>query len=342
MYKKFCFVALIILLVVTSLPRNVEATGESKNAETLKIMINSEPVDIIQSYPTELLNNRVYVTFDIFEHPSIQATISDFNVEDGIIVSIYKGNININIDSRNDIYYITDLDDEEIVSGNEEYATSRKKLKWDGATPLIDGGKLMFPLKEIAELIGIQINWDHDTKTVHLSTNEEFQSDLESVKDWEEWMGYKPVDETFNPITEEELVSYITDNNQFIVDYKIESDSPAVVLEVKGSESSLYAMNRLRNGEIGEDSLTYWHSEDEEGFSVHRGYGFVGIVVHERAKEHGADYCVVRAVTNGVTSKEMVDLVGKQGILVKLPAANAVGTVTFYSDEGYVHDVMFW
>src|SRR5690606_16272567 len=125
---------------------------------------------------------------------------------------------------------------------------------------------------------------------------------------------------------------------------KLVSKYKTIVLEVRGEETSVYAVQRSRNGKLKGEDVTYWTDADEEGFSAKRGYGFVGIVIHEKGQSREIEYSIVNTSYNqGEVKKEKVTFeAGKLGLLVKLPTANAAGTVYFYGKNGYSHEVRFW
>lgn len=300
----------------------------------IAITINEMPADDQRNHPALLRNNRLYVPASFFEHYAIQADTSEGYDDGNYYVTLINQKSFVTITSNFDDYVAIDNE-------NEERATG----KWGDSPPFVDQGKLMIPLRTVAEILGLQVEWDPHTRTASLISDKPYQDELESKEDWEAWMGEKPMDAddpSGAAITEEELNAYLKQENFSVIDYEIVSEYTAVVSAMDGSESSVFVVERLRNGGLGYD-LAIVSSADEEGVSVHRTHGFVSIAVYDSSKEHEIEYCVIHTYgDNGEGKEDKLVLEDKQGFLVQLPETGASGTVTFYGKNGFIHEVYFW
>ena len=320
-----------LLMPIHSMAQEGE-TGPRK----ISVTINHIPVYDQQYDPSVIHKNRLYVPASFFEHYFIQADINEYFDNGTYYTTIinHKTYLNINSDLDYYGYSYNDSEDEERMTG-----------KWGESPPIVVKGKLMIPLRTVAEVLGLQVEWDNHTRTASLISDKQYQDELEPIEDWEAWMGEQPMDPedaSGAAISDEELNLYFKENNLSVVDYEIVSKYTAVVLTINGSESSVFAVERLRNGELGYE-LSIGSSADEEGVSVHRTHGFVSIAVYEGAKEHEIEYCVINTYYNkGEVKKEKLNFDGKQGFLVPLPGTDAAGTVTFYGKNGFIHEVRFW
>lgn len=325
----------------TAVKAELFSDSNSPKQNTPRIKINGQSVQVNPQHPATFRQNLIYVPVDFFEHPSLQLSVFAFQVQDGIHADLLNSKTKITLNTSQASYTYGNFKTSDSFGIGET-----KTASWEGEGPYTDGNKLMVPLKEISERMGISVKWDKQSKTALLITDAEYQSQLDSVEEWEEWLGQSPVDEDdpYSPaVTEKELIEYITDQGLHVVDYEIVSKYKAIVLEIGESEASLYTLERLRNGGIASRDVEMASGTDDEGFTVLHAYGYIGVTAHESTKIHDIEYFVVTTSDGGgneVKEKRLFE--GKQGVLVKLPNGDASGTVDFYGQNGFVHHTYFW
>lgn len=344
--KKTWLISMLICMIIIGLHTTVvEAERFSSSISpqkkyTPQIKINGQSVRVNPHHPAALRQNKVFVPIDFFEHPSLQLSVFVFRVEDGIHADLLNPKTKITLNTSQASYTYGNFRTSDSF-GIEEMKTTI----WEGEGPYTDGNKLMVPLKEISERMGIRVKWDKQSNTVLLTTDAEYQSQLDSVEEWEEWLGESPVEEddpNSPAVTEEELLEYITDQGLNVVDYEIVSKYKAVVLEMGETEASLYTLERLRNGGIASRDVEMASGADDEGVTVLHAYGYIGVTVHDTAKIHDIEYFVMTTSDGGNELKVKRLIEGKKGVLVKLPNGDGGGTVDFYGKSGFVHNVAFW
>ncbi len=324
------------LITVLIQPSQSMAQQSAVKPRAITVKINEMTVYDQLEDPHVLRKNRLYVPVGFFEHSSIQANIMEDYIDGTYSAILINHKTHLIIDSNLDYYIFSHFNDD-----NEERAIG----KWGDSPPFVDKGKLMIPLRAVAEALGLQVEWDNRTRTATLISDKQYRDELESKEDWEEWMGEKPMDEddaSGAAITDEELNLYFKQENLFVIDYEIVSKYTAVVSTMNGSESLVFAVERLKNGGLGYESAI-GTSANEEGISVHRTHGFVSIVVYESAKEHEIEYCVIKTfLGKGEVKEEKLLFEDKQGFLVRMPEREVAGTVTFYGKNGFIHESRFW
>ncbi len=301
-----------------------------------KVKIGGELVAFPQAYPAVIRQDRLFVPIRFFEHAGIQAQVSSYDAtgEADLLIKNFRSSIQMKIGQETYRYFLY----------KDEQNFTRTAA---GMSPYWEGGQPMVPLRPVAEALGLEVSWDSKDRAAVLLTDDAYRGNLHTAKDWSAWLGDLPADENYESvaaISDADIKQYILDGKLDILDYKLVSKYKAVVLEVRGEETSVYAILRSRNGKLKSEDVTYWTEADEEGFSAKRGYGFVGVVVHEKGQSHEIEYGIVNTYYNqGEVKKEKVTFdTGKFGLLVKLPTANAAGTVYFYGKNGYSHEVRFW
>jgi Copper amine oxidase N-terminal domain. len=306
-------------------------------SRTINVAVNQIPVPSKQHKPFLVRDNRLFVPVDFFEHPSIQANTYEVDDEGIFYASLINHRTEVNIHTNWDYFKHKNSDG---ISDDGEIG------EWKDASPIVAKGNLMVPLRTIAETLGLQVEWDITNKTVLLTTDKQYQVGLDPIEDWETWMGEKPMEEedlSGVAITDDDIRHFFKQNDISAVDFKIVSKYAAVVLELDDSESSsVYALERLRNGELG-TGLSIVSRADEEGVTVKRTNGFVAIAVLNSAKDREFEYCIVKTYDdNGEAVKEKFSFEKKQGILAPLNGEKTIGTVTFYGKKGFTHEVFFW
>jgi len=302
----------------------------------VKVKVGEQLITFPQAYPAVIRQDRLFVPIRFFEHAGIQAQVSAYDAtgEADLLIKNFRSSIQMKIGQETYRYFL--------YKDEQNYNRTAS-----GMSPYWEGGQPMVPLRPVAEALGLEVSWDSKDRAAVLLADDAYRSNLHTAKDWNDWLGDLPADEDYEAvaaISDEDIKQYILDGKLDILDYKLVSKYKAVVLEVRGEETSVYAILRSRNGKLKSEDVTYWTDADEEGFSAKRGYGFVGIVVHEKGQSHEIDYGIVNTYYNqGEVKKEKVVFdSGKFGLLVKLPTANAAGTVYFYGKNGYSHEVRFW
>lgn len=301
-----------------------------------KVKIGQELISFPEAHPAVIRQDRLFVPIRFFEHAGIQAQVSSYDTtgDADLLIKNFRSSIQMKIGQENYRYFQ--------YKNEQNYTRSAA-----GMAPYLEGGQPMVPLRPVAEALGLEVTWDSTDRAAVLLADDAYRSNLHTAKDWSDWLGDLPADEDYESvaaISDEDIKQYILDGKLEILDYKLISKYKAVVLEVRGEETSVYTLQRSRNGKLKGEDVTYWTDADEEGFSAKRGYGFVGIVVHEKGQSHEIEYSIVNTSYNqGEVKKEKVTFdAGKFGLLVKLPTANAAGTVYFYGKNGYSHEVRFW
>lgn len=301
-----------------------------------KVKVGGELAVFPAAYPAVIRGDRLFVPIRFFEHAGIQAQVSSYEAtgEADLLIKNFRASIQLKIGQETYRYFL--------YKDEQNYTKTAA-----GMAPYLEDGLPMVPLRPIAEALGLEVSWDSADRAALLLADEAYLGNLHTAQEWRDWLGELPANEAYESvpaITDAELVKFIQDQALAIPDYKLLSKYKAIVLEVRGEESSVYAVQRTRNGKLKSEDVTYWTDADEDGFSAKRAYGFVGVVVHEKAQAHEIGYGIVNTYYNeGEVKKEKVTFEGgKTGLLVKLPAASAAGTVYFYGNKGYSHEVRFW
>lgn len=335
-FPKRHVVSILALIIALLLPGKIMAQEPEEMTEWSNVMINGVLVPFTESHPALIRNNRLYVPADFFEHSAIQANV---------LVSEYHGNYYASMINQKVRMSVTSNGDSYTYLANELDNDAVYKVLWEDASPFVYRNRLMIPLRQTAERLGVQVGWNPATKTALLTTDETYQKNLDPAEDWKTWMGEKPIEEddpSGAAITEEELKRYFAEENRPVEDYKILSRYSAAVLELEDDGILVYGVDRLRNGSLGAGGVGIHSGADEEGFSVHRTHGVVGLAVHDQAMKHEIEYAVVSFYDQGHVQEVKLEFEGRQGFLVPQPAPNAVGIVTFYGKNGFIHEARFW
>jgi len=301
-----------------------------------KVKVGQDLAVFPEAFPAVIRNDRLYVPIRFFEHVGIQAQVSSYDAtgEADLLIKNFRSSIQMKIGQELYRYFL--------YKNEQNYSRTAA-----GMAPYWEGGQPMVPLRPVAEALGLEVSWDSADRAAILLTDDAYRANLHTAQEWQSWLGDLPADEDYETvaaISEDEMKRYIDEGKLEILDYKLVSKYKAVVLEIRGEEASVYAVLRSRNGKLKSEDVTYWTDADAEGFSAKRGYGFVGLVIHETGQPRGIEYGIVNTYFNqGEVKKEKVTFEpGKNGLLVKLPTASAAGTVYFYGKNGYSHEVRFW
>jgi len=303
------------------------------------VTINGQLITLHGPQPT-LVKGRTYVPAQLFEHPDIQADINEFLFEDDSSVSIlyFNGNLSITPDSNE--YWVQDYKD------NDD--GSYKNIEWQSSPPYLLENDIMVPLREVAERIGISVDWDVATKTAILTTDDDYRTELESPEEWEMWLGEQPLEfdkPSGKAITEEELSDYITKNDLNVLDFRIPHKYEAVLLLIIEEDDEkwlqLSFVDRLKNGDLG-SSMGIGIGNDRVDVLVKKSGRHVGIGMFEQGLKKEFTHFVVSYFINGERVDTTYDIAGKQGMFVDIPEEVSDGIITFYGKNGYTFESYFW
>ncbi len=336
MNTKWRFAVAVGLLVSLLTSLNVVSAQSEHPTLIPNVLIDDQPITFANNHQALLRGNRVYVPIDVFEHPSIQANAWEHPAKEGYTGSLINHKVQLTVDTTRTSYSYRD---------NETDSDKTMIASWNGSLPFVEENKLMVPLRIIAEHLGIQVKWNKKTNTISLFTDAEYRGQLDSAEDWEQWLGEEPMEEddlSGEAVTEPELNAYFAANKLVIADYEIVSRYAAVALEIKQSESSVFTVDRRKNGQLGWD-MSIKTGADEAGFSVHRTNGFVSVAVYDEAMKDEAEYGVVTFFYGkGQSKTEKIYFEGKSGFLVRVPDSDVTGTVKFYGKDGFIYEDTFW
>ncbi|MFC7148033.1 stalk domain-containing protein [Cohnella cellulosilytica] len=322
------------------LPIQANAAGEERGPAKhplARVAVNGEYVEFPESLSATIIDGRVFVPIRLVQHSQIQADYLFGQERNGLFYLSVKGPLNyITLAFGNGVKMlrISDYDSED--SRQEELG---------GAVPYIQGEEAMVPLRVLGEAMGLDVEWDNEAKVARLETDEKYEAELESAEEWEEGMGEYPVhwDEQFaEPITEEELLSFIEENRLSIADYRLEYEYAAIVLEVGEHESIIYTVDRLRNGQLGAHDLRFSAGENGEGISVKKAAGYLSVAIHEKARQHQIDSCIVSFSINGEMKRLKFDIGDKPGYLLPIGQDVTSGKIYLYGNDGFFYENWFW
>jgi hypothetical protein len=325
-----------LMVAVFSHSDNVVSAASEPSTGIPSLLIDDQPVPYMKNHQAIMRNNRVYVPIGVFEHPSIQANVWVHPNEEEYTGSLINHKVQLTFDTTRTSFSYSD---------NETDNHKTTIASWNGSTPFVHDKELMVPLRAIAEKLGIQVKWNNKTSVASLTTDAEYREQLDTVEEWEDLLGEQPIEEddlSGETLTEPELTAYFADNDLAIADYEIVSRYAAVVLEIDESESSVFTVERRKNGRLGWD-ISIKSGANDEGFSVHRTNGFVSVAVYDDTLKQEAEYGVVTFYYGkGESKTEKIYFEGKSGFLVKIPDSQVTGTVRLYGKNGSIYEDTFW
>ncbi|MCR8656620.1 copper amine oxidase N-terminal domain-containing protein [Paenibacillus endoradicis] len=340
--------SLLILLLLASYSTPYYAASASPNPSDSSqrsvsqpsVTINGQLITLQGPLPT-LVKGKTYVPAQLFEHPDIQAEINEFLFEDDSSVSIlyFNGNLSITPDSSE--YWVQDYNDAD--------DGSYTKIEWKSRPPFLLENDLMVPMREVAERIGISVDWDVTTRTAMLTTDADFRAELESPDDWAEWLGRKPLeidDPSGKSITEEDLSDYIILNDLTVLDKLILHKYTAVLLIIEEEDDKKFLsrsyVDRLRNGKLDSSMAMITDEYDGPDVVVHRFGHHVSVGMFEQGLATEYTHFEVNYFVDGERVEVTYDIAGKQGMFFDIPEEVTFGNITFYGKNGYTFETYFW
>lgn len=320
----------------SSLLPNKSSPAEYVNFQP-SISINGNSIHFDTALP-ELLDGRLYVNAQFFEHPEIQASVYKFLDQDYSKVSIYHTNgwFHINVDSS--VYQFND---------NSSIDSLYNQKEWTTSLPYLAEGDIMVPLRSIAEDIGITVRWDQQSKTTMLVTDSAFQSELSPQEEWNEYLGEKVIeldDPSGKAITEDEIINYITANNLQVLDYKIIHKYMAMLLLIEKEDDIEYlietSIERLRNGKL-DRFVSVGIGGDVNNALVKRSGNLVQVGILSQGINKAFTHFIV-TYSNDTRDSVTYNLEGKQGLIFEVPDGVTFGTIIFYGKDNYTYETYFW
>ena len=144
--KKY-ILSLIMLLVLLS-------PNAYANTREVTVKVNNSVIE--STVPAQIINDRTMLPMrSIFERIGARVTW----METDKIIFATKGNLFITMQIDNNIMSVQEI-------GNDEI----KKIDLD-SPPFIKDDSTMVPVRAVAESLGCKVEWEHETYTVHISTN---------------------------------------------------------------------------------------------------------------------------------------------------------------------------
>ncbi|SEM91304.1 stalk domain-containing protein [Paenibacillus sp. OV219] len=299
--------------------------------QQVSLSINGEPVGNTDIAVVWGAGNRLYAPLELFNHPDIQAEFSIMDYEGNREVSIYNQQTTLSLRVGESFYNSFGSDNDPPESGD-----------LGDAVPFEQNRQVLVPLRFVAEQLGLSVSWNASTNVVNLRTNDEYRSILRSPEHWAAWLSQYPLpddDPSGKSITEDEIDAYIAQSNTSIVDYAIVSKYAAVVLEISDSDVSMFLIQRLKNGALGEEIVRYGMSMPEDGLTVSYYGDYLGIGIHDNAINANIDS--VKVIYRGEQGKfsDLTYPVGnKPGFLIPIPPEATNARVLFYHEADLIKD----
>lgn len=344
---KSCYTySLLILLLLASYSTPFYAASASPNpfdfsqrtVSQPSVTINGQLITLQGPQPT-LVKGKTYVPAQLFEHPDIQADITEFLYEDdsSVLISHFNGNLKIYADKSNYMFIDSSVDVADIM------------IDWQSPPPYLLEDDIMVPLRATAERIGISVDWDVATRTAILTTDDHYRAELQSPEEWEMWLGEQPLeydDTSGKVITEEELSDYITSNGLHVLDKIILDKYTAVVLLIEEEDDKKFLcrnyIDRLKNGKLDSSMSMVIDEYDGPDVAVQRFGHHVSVGMFEQGLYMEYTHFEVDYIADGVRVKVTYDITGKQGMFFDIPEEVTFGNVTFYGKNGYTFDTYFY
>jgi len=346
--RRFMY-ALLILLLLPSNSTLVYASASAlpnlsdsiqRSVIQPSVTINGMNVSFQGPLPA-LVDGTTYVTTQLFEHPDIQADITEFlgSKYPTVYFSHFNGALDVYQDSSKYRFIDFNVDAEE----------SESLIDWKSPSPYLSEGDIMVPLRAIAERIGISVGWDVTTSTATLTTDEDFRAELESREEWAEWLGMKPIefdDPSGVEITKEELIDFVSSTGLPVLDSRIIDKYSAVLLYIEvddGVESlMLRDVERLRNGNLDLGSTGLGMGDNEVDIKVKRIGDLVSVGMFKQGLDKEFTHFEVSYYVQGETVAVTYDITDKQGMFIDIPEDVTSGGITFYGKNGYTFETYFF
>ncbi|MHA7963222.1 copper amine oxidase N-terminal domain-containing protein [Paenibacillus sp. CAU 1782] len=341
--RRFHYVLILLLLMSYSTPVFAADSNSShadrQSVHNPSITINGKNITFEGPLPA-LVNGKTYVPVQLFEHAEIQANIWEFlNGKDpNLTISYSNESLNVYLDRREYMVYTYMPDGER----------KQTPMEWSSPAPYLLDGDIMVPLRWIAERMGITVEWNAQTSTAILTTDEIFRAELDLPEEWEEWLGEKPMkidDPTGLAITEDELSEYATSNELFVLDSRIVDKYTAIFLyisEEDGSQSlTTKYVERLRNGSL-EGNISVGVGKNDNDITLRRSGHLLAIGMFEQGLEKNFTHFKVVYYHDGERKETTHSIAGKQGLFFELPNGVTGGTITFYGEDDYVYETYFY
>lgn len=146
------------------------------------------------------------------------------------------------------------------------------------------------------------------------------------------------------PITENDIQEFIRSNRIEVVDYRIESESIAVILEVDGPGASIYRVTKHKQNLNMIDSSSMSWAENENGVSMMNSHGYLSVVIHDKAINHDMDFFYVGYMDEDFNrQKDRFSLKNKRGALVEFSSKyKDGGMVGIHGNDGFIDQLLFY
>ncbi|MGX1829149.1 hypothetical protein ACWIE6_12890 [Paenibacillus taichungensis] len=143
------------------------------------------------------------------------------------------------------------------------------------------------------------------------------------------------------PLTKEEIHSYLKTHHLQYADVKIVNDHSALLIDVKGENAKASILTKSSKDKLSMQPNQYVWKEDEEGISVEKLGDYLCIVIHDKAMIHDMDFVnIIYTDDNKVERKDRYYFKGKQALVLPIPIQQKYLVVAIYGNDGFIHDMI--
>ncbi|NUU77653.1 hypothetical protein [Paenibacillus xylanilyticus] len=144
-----------------------------------------------------------------------------------------------------------------------------------------------------------------------------------------------------DPLTREDIQSYLKTHHLQYADAKIVNDRSALLVDVKGEHAKASVLTKSADNKLVMQPNEYVWEEDMEGISVERVGRYLCVVIHDKARSHDMDFVnIVYVDDNGDERKDRYYFNGKQAIIIPMPTRKESVVVAIYGNDGFIHDMV--
>ncbi|WP_339256810.1 hypothetical protein MKZ12_22435 [Paenibacillus sp. FSL R5-0713] len=142
------------------------------------------------------------------------------------------------------------------------------------------------------------------------------------------------------PITKEEIHSYLKMHHLKYAEVKIVNDQSALLVSVKGEDAKASILTKSPKNKLVMQPNQYVWKEDEEGISVQKLGDYLCVVIHDRAVPHDMDFVnIIYTDENWIERKDRYYFNGKQALVIPIPIQQKYLVVAIYGNDGFIHDM---